>query len=114
MHLAATDRQHVAVQLDRFIPSRSAMDLDLAHFNLLSENEAPANSNLDVLSPQKVSIASCSLLHRLRNIAAFDLALCVLTGAFPSDSTVRQKAVPCVDELIGSLSTAGGVQEAIG
>ena len=114
MHLAATYRQHVAVQLDRFIPSRSAMDLDLAHFNLLSENEAPANSNLDVLSPQKVSIASFSLLHRLRNAAAFDIDLCVLTGSFPPDSPVRQKAVPFVDELTGSHSTAGGVQEAIG
>ena len=40
---------------DRFIPTRSAMDLDVAHYSLTStENDAPANSTAELLSPQKV------------------------------------------------------------
>ena len=43
-------------QVDRFIPSRSALDLDIAHYNLVKEN---ANSNdldlaAEVTSPSKV------------------------------------------------------------
>ena len=43
-------------QVDRFIPSRSALDLDIAHYNLVKEN---ANSNdhdlaNEVTSPSKV------------------------------------------------------------
>ena len=42
--------------MDRFIPSRSALDLDIAHYNLVKEN---ANSNdhdlaNEVTSPSKV------------------------------------------------------------
>lgn len=45
-------------QVDRFIPSRSALDLDLAHYNLIKEN---ANSNdldlaSEVTSPSKVRV----------------------------------------------------------
>jgi hypothetical protein len=42
-------------QGDRFIPNRSAMDIGVAHFNLLKESKENANSNLDVVSPLKVS-----------------------------------------------------------
>ncbi len=45
---------------DRFIPTRSAMDLDVAHYSLTStENDAPANSNAELLSPQKVRGLPC-------------------------------------------------------
>ena len=41
------------MQMDRFIPARSAMDLDVANFNLLKENNGQANS-LETGSPSKV------------------------------------------------------------
>ena len=30
---------------DRFIPNRSAMDMDIAHFNLMKENQNPNTEN---------------------------------------------------------------------
>lgn len=39
--------------MDRFIPARSAMDLDVANFNLLKENGGQANL-LETASPSKV------------------------------------------------------------
>lgn len=47
-------------QGDRFIPNRSAMDIGVAHFNLLKESKENANSNLEVVSPLKVSLAPVS------------------------------------------------------
>ena len=47
---------------DRFIPTRSAMDLDVAHYSLTStENDAPANSTAELLSPQKVRGMPCQM-----------------------------------------------------
>ena len=47
---------------DRFIPTRSAMDLDVAHYSLTStENDAPANSTAELLSPQKVRGSLCNI-----------------------------------------------------
>ena len=45
------------MQMDRFIPARSAMDLDVANFNLLKENNGQVNS-LEA-SPSKV----CRAFH---------------------------------------------------
>jgi len=43
-------------QVDRFIPSRSALDLDIAHYNLVKENASSADLDLasEVASPSKV------------------------------------------------------------
>ena len=44
------------IQCDRFIPSRSAMDLDVAHFNVMKENKTSTDSSsnmTEVLSPSK-------------------------------------------------------------
>lgn len=41
-------------QGDRFIPNRSAMDLEVAHFNLLREFKENNNANMDIFSPVKV------------------------------------------------------------
>lgn len=45
-----------ASQVDRFIPSRSALDLDIAHYNLVKENASSADLDLasEVASPSKV------------------------------------------------------------
>jgi hypothetical protein len=42
--------------VDRFIPSRSALDLDIAHYNLVKENTSGADVDLasEVASPSKV------------------------------------------------------------
>lgn len=40
-------------QGDRFIPSRSAMDLDVAYFNLKREAKENSNANVEVASPMK-------------------------------------------------------------
>ena len=52
LSLHATDRRPClfAVQLDRFIPSRSALDVDVSSYNLLKENAFAAEI------PQKVCI----------------------------------------------------------
>ncbi len=39
--------------MDRFIPARSAMDLDVANFNLLKENNGQVNA-VDTTSSPKV------------------------------------------------------------
>lgn len=42
--------------MDRFIPSRSALDLDIAHYNLVKENTNSNDHDLasEVTSPSKV------------------------------------------------------------
>ena len=40
------------MQMDRFIPARSAMDLDVANFNLLKENNGQANAAEVTASPK--------------------------------------------------------------
>ena len=55
---------------DRFIPTRSAMDLDVAHYSLISgENDAPANSTEELLTPQKV--LQCLLAAKLSFVSCF-------------------------------------------
>ncbi len=44
-----------AIQMDRFIPARSAMDLDVANFNLLKENNGQVNA-VDTTSSPKVCL----------------------------------------------------------
>lgn len=43
-------------QVDRFIPNRSALDLDIAHYNLVKENASANDLDLagEVISPSKV------------------------------------------------------------
>ena len=45
-----------STQPDRFIPNRSALDLDIAHYNLVKENASSADLDLasEVASPSKV------------------------------------------------------------
>ena len=50
---SATESCLVIVQLDRFIPSRSALDVDVSSYNLLKENASAEEL------PQRVG-----LLHR--------------------------------------------------
>ena len=45
-----------SVQMDRFIPARSAMDLDVANFNLLKENNGQVNSTETTSSPKVCSL----------------------------------------------------------
>ena len=67
-----------ASQVDRFIPSRSALDLDIAHYNLVKEN---ANANdldlaAEVASPSKVRRLSVNILSatiRSRRVKPFPL-----------------------------------------
>ena len=42
--------------MDRFIPNRSALDLDIAHYNLVKENASANDLDLagEVISPSKV------------------------------------------------------------
>lgn len=51
---------YALLQMDRFIPARSAMDLDVANFNLLKENNGQANA-LETASPSKVCAWHMSL-----------------------------------------------------
>ncbi len=55
-----------AVQLDRFIPSRSALDVDVSSYNLLKENAMVAEI------PQKVCLLAtegkCSAMQFLRDV----------------------------------------------
>ena len=63
---------------DRFIPNRSALDLDIAHYNLVKEN---ANANdldlaAEVASPSKVRRLSVNILSatiRSRRVKPFPL-----------------------------------------
>ena len=65
-------------QPDRFIPNRSALDLDIAHYNLVKEN---ANANdldlaAEVASPSKVRRLSVNILsatNRSRRVKPFPL-----------------------------------------
>ena len=65
-------------QADRFIPNRSALDLDIAHYNLVKEN---ANANdldlaAEVASPSKVRRLSVNILsatNRSRRVKPFPL-----------------------------------------
>ena len=57
-------------QPDRFIPNRSALDLDIAHYNLVKEN---ANANdldlaAEVASPSKVRRLSVNILSATRAV----------------------------------------------
>ena len=74
--LHATDRRPClsAVQLDRFIPSRSALDVDVSSYNLLKENAFAAEI------PQKVCIhttkgmrQSQTWLHNTRGYRRFNV-----------------------------------------
>ena len=64
--------------MDRFIPNRSALDLDIAHYNLVKEN---ANANdldlaAEVASPSKVRRLSVNILsatNRSRRVKPFPL-----------------------------------------
>lgn len=51
-------KQNADLQMDRFIPARSAMDLDVANFNLLKENNSQGNT-VEVTASPKV----CELLQ---------------------------------------------------
>ena len=42
----------LTLQMDRFIPARSAMDLDVANFNLLKENNSQGNTVEVTASPK--------------------------------------------------------------
>lgn len=45
-------QQNTDLQMDRFIPARSAMDLDVANFNLLKENNNQGNAFEVTASPK--------------------------------------------------------------
>ena len=45
-------KQNADLQMDRFIPARSAMDLDVANFNLLKENNSQGNTVEVTASPK--------------------------------------------------------------
>jgi hypothetical protein len=40
-----------------FIPNRSAMNIGVAHFNLLNQSKQNVNSNLEVVSPLKLILS---------------------------------------------------------
>jgi hypothetical protein len=73
-------------QLDRFIPSRSGMDFEIASYNLLKENDGPGFGQADLVSPSKVKpskrrrkhdVPSCTnslpLVRSLINLCLCDL-----------------------------------------
>ena len=64
-----------ASQVDRFIPSRSALDLDIAHYNLVKENASSAD--LDLAS----EVASPSKVRRDRTRSEFPLSAIARDGA---------------------------------
>ena len=45
-------KHNTDLQMDRFIPARSAMDLDVANFNLLKENNSQGNTVEVTVSPK--------------------------------------------------------------
>ena len=40
--------------VDRFIPHRGGLDIDVAHFNLCNQENSAAAANTEILSPSKV------------------------------------------------------------
>ena len=63
-------------QPDRFIPNRSALDLDIAHYNLVKENANDLDLAAEVASPSKVRRLSVNILsatNRSRRVKPFPL-----------------------------------------
>lgn len=53
--------------VDRFIPNRGGLDIDVAHFNLCNQENSSASANTEILSPSKVGIGpECHLSSFIR------------------------------------------------
>ena len=95
-----TPQSAKATRGDRFIPNRSALDLDIAHYNLVKEN---ANANdldlaAEVASPSKVRRLSVNILSatiRSRRVKPFPLdrasPIDRLTDAPPRSNSRRRR-----------------------
>jgi hypothetical protein len=61
--LAALAPRLRAPQCDRFIPTRSAMDLDAARYSFAENPAAAGDSSKEIMSPSKVRAANGRLAH---------------------------------------------------
>ena len=98
--------------VDRFIPSRSALDLDIAHYNLVKENANANDLDLanEVQSPSKVRPSAAVLRRRVRvPLSPRDLACTPLAL-----SETRLTSAPARSRIAGGIQEAAGVELSAG